>query len=112
MTPTTQIEVSGRRQSVVVEAIIDTGFDGELSLPKEIAITLGLKLIGFDEFELADGSEIRELQFKGRARLAGKTRTVRILVSDSQDTLIGTQLLKDCQLTVDFSTNKVRIVRK
>jgi len=112
MTPQAKVEVIGSRRSVVVEAIIDTGFDGFLSLPTSLAVTLGLELVGTLCFELADGSQTEELVFSARAKLAGKTRRVKVLVSDSQDILLGTRLLEDCQLLVDFATGTVRIERQ
>lgn len=112
MTPRVKVDVRGTRRSVVVDAVLDTGFDGEISLPVKVAEKLGLELVGHEIFELADGSQTEELVFSGRATLEGKSRKVTILVSDSQDALIGTALLSDCQLMIDFSTGKVRIARK
>jgi clan AA aspartic protease len=112
MTPTPTVEIAGRRRSAVLEAIIDTGFDGDISIPVRVATALGLELVGTELFELADGSQKEELVFAGRARMAGKSSRVRMLISDSQDTLIGTRLLADCRLTVDFATQKVQIARK
>ena len=70
------------------------------------------KLVSRDIFELADGSRTKELVFQGSVSLAGRTRTARILINDSQDTLIGTRLLAGCLLTVDFRTGKVQLKRK
>jgi clan AA aspartic protease len=111
MTPQTKVEVSGRHRSVTVDAVVDTGFDGFISVPTRLAVTLGLELTGTLLFELADGSQTEELIFSGRVKIAGKTRKAQVLVSDSQDVLLGTRLLKDCQLTIDFSTGSVRIDR-
>lgn len=112
MTPKTRVEVRGRVDSIVVDAVIDTGFDGEISLPREVAEKLGLELVGHETFELADGTQVDELIFSGRARLSGKFRNVDILVANTQETLIGTRLLSDCRLIIDFKTGKVQIARK
>ena len=45
---------------IAVDAVIDTGFDGYLCLPVQLAIQLGLELSGSIKVELADGSIKRE----------------------------------------------------
>lgn len=45
-----------RRISVEVEAVIDTGFTGHLTLPPVVVCSLNLSERGFVEVELADGS--------------------------------------------------------
>lgn len=48
--------VTGLRAQARVDAVIDTGFSGDLCLPIEIAIQLGLELCGIELYELADGA--------------------------------------------------------
>src|SRR5438876_6942679 len=112
MTPTVELEVLGSRGPVAVTAILDTGFDDDLCLPTEVAVTLGLSLISKETVELADGTEKRELVFSGSIRFLDRTRKVRIFLTDSKDTLVGTGLLSDCRLTIDFPTGKVMLTRK
>jgi clan AA aspartic protease len=112
MTPRARVRIAGRHRSVTVDAVIDTGFDGDISLPISIAVTLGMELVSELSFELADGTRTEELVFAGRAKLAGKTRVVDIILSKSDDVLIGTRLLEDCRLAIDFRTERVRINRK
>ena len=112
MTPTATVQIIGSRGSVTLDAIIDTGFDGDLSIPITIAVNLGLELEGEEYFELADGTQTRELLFAGRASLAGRVRKAHILVSKSQDTLVGTRLLSGCELSISFPSGKARIRRK
>jgi clan AA aspartic protease len=112
MTPTFDLEVIGSRTRVSITAIIDTGFDGSICLPTVLAVRLGLELTGQTEVELADGTVTRQLVFAGSAHLLGKTREVAIYLTDSDDALLGTALLADCRLTIDFPTDKVKLVRK
>ena len=62
--------------------------------------------------ELADGTIKKQLVFAGSVHLLGETRAVAIYLTDSDDALLGTALLADCRLTIDFSTEKVWLVRK
>src|SRR5262245_3073465 len=111
MSPRAKITVGGNKRRVSFDAIIDTGFDGDLCIPVETAITLGLDLIGRVEAELADGSKGRELVFQGFASFLGKRRPVEILMTDSDDALIGTNLLADCKLLIDFATGQIKITK-
>ena len=47
MTPMTKVEVGGTRRSVELDAIIDTGFDGDICVSLDVAVTLGLELARF-----------------------------------------------------------------
>jgi len=44
--PKIEIRVIGRREDVTITPTIDTGFDGQLCLPVEIAMQLGADLVG------------------------------------------------------------------
>ena len=57
MSPTTKVTVGGVKGRVTLEAIIDTGFDGDICIPVKTATELGLELVGQDEFELADAAK-------------------------------------------------------
>jgi clan AA aspartic protease len=111
MTPTVGLEVIGVRGPVAIKAVIDTGFDGELCLPTKLAVTLGLVLVGKQAVELADGSHKWELVFSGSVRFLGRRRKVSIYLTDSEDALLGTRLLADCRLTIDFPNGTVRVTR-
>ena len=100
------------KDPAAMTAIIDTGFDGHLCLPIGLAVTLGLVLISRQMIELADGTQKWALVFSGLVRFLGKTRKVRIYLTDSEDALVGTGLLSDCRLAIDFTTGKVMLTRK
>ena len=107
-----EIEVSGLRASAAVEAVVDTGFDGGLSLPVDIAVPLGLELAGTEWAEYADGRVERELWFRGSVQFLDETQTVRISLTESEEALAGMALLRVCTLFIDCDTGEVRIERK
>ncbi len=109
LTPMVAVEVAGSKRAKVLQAIIDTGFDGFLCLPVETAVKLGLELAGQDVIELADGTAKEELFFKGFVRFLGRNRRVKIYLTNSDDALIGTDLLKGSRLLLDFSKEPVRV---
>jgi clan AA aspartic protease len=109
MTPTARIEAIGSRQTTALTAILDTGFNGDLCLPTRLAVQLGLELIGEQQTELADGTQRLQLVFGGSVRFYGETREVDIILTDSEDALIGTNLLNHYPLATEFPGGQVKV---
>lgn len=112
MPPFFEINVSGTRRSVTKDAIVDTGFDGDVCIPLEVAVRLGLELRGVEQVELADGSHKEEMYSAAHAVLLGKRREVKAFVTNGEEMLLGTTLMNDCRLTIDFPTDTVKLVRR
>jgi predicted aspartyl protease len=104
-----EFTVSGLRGSDVLEGCIDTEFDGDVSLPFEVAATLGLDLFGRVHIELANGQIEREYTFLGVASIGGESREVEILVSDSDEALVGRTWLYDGSIYINYVTREVII---
>ena len=111
-TPVIELKIRGSREEVTVEGILDTGFNGFLCLPIAVATSLGLELIDATESELADGTVTQDdLVFAGQAEWDGAMLEVEILLTRSEDTLIGTAFLKGYRIEIDYPTSTVRIKR-
>ena len=109
--PLIEVEVGGRKETTNVLTLVDSGFDGELCLPIEVAIPLGLELSGIQTIELADGSVKRELVFAGSVRWEGRPRSVRISLTTSEKAIIGRELMLNRKLIIDFRSGEVKIER-
>jgi clan AA aspartic protease len=107
-----EITVIGGRQTIVLDAIVDSGFNGDLCLPAQAAIQLGLELYGMQRIELADGTKKRELFFTGEAIFDREPKEVEIFLTDSEDALIGAGLLLERVLTIDYVEQTMEITRK
>lgn len=107
--PVVEVTISGRRGDITCPAIIDTGFDGEICLPVEVAVQLGLELAGIQSVMLADGTIKKELVFIGKVSLGKREEEARIILTEARDTLLGTGLLWDSKLEIDFSQFTVEI---
>ena len=82
-----------------IEAIIDTGFDGWLSLPSSLIVLLGLVWRQRGRALLADGSESVFEIYEGIVFWDRQIR--RILVHEAETTsLVGMSLLQGYELTV------------
>lgn len=107
--PKIKLITKGLQKQIAIEAVIDTGFNGELCLPTEIAVLLGLELAGREMVELADGSMQTELFFIGKVILEKDEFPVQISLSESDDALLGTGLLKEQKLEIGFASGTVRL---
>jgi clan AA aspartic protease len=83
-----------------VQAVIDTGFTGYITLPARLVRFLALPELGSEELVLADGST--EIAYVHRATVEwhGRPRTVPALAIGG-DPLIGMALLAGSRLEMD-----------
>ncbi|HET9965197.1 MAG TPA: hypothetical protein VFQ10_07365 [Rubrobacter sp.] len=86
--------------SLRVEAVVDTGFTGHLTLPRATVDALGLPIIGSAESILADGSLVMEDVCLARVLWHGAERPVRVLVADATP-LLGMALMRGSDLRVE-----------
>lgn len=90
------------QEGIEVEAVVDTGFDGELTLPLGLIQRLGYPYAGFTRGTLADGSSIRFDYHEGRLLWHGEERAVVVLAAgEAGDPLVGMALLGGSRLTID-----------
>ncbi|MFQ6044120.1 MAG: hypothetical protein ACE5PV_24965 [Candidatus Poribacteria bacterium] len=106
-----EIEVKGSLESIVISAFIDTCFDGYICLPTETAIQLGLLLFSCESFELADGTQKRELVFLGTAKFVNEKEDtpVEIVLTESNDTLVGIAMLSEMKMKIDFKERSIKM---
>ena len=89
---------SGQRQ--VIDTVIDTGFDGFLSLPSEVIVSLGLPWTISNMATLGDGSETLFDFYTGTVIWDGQCRTIDIAESETEP-LLGMAMLYGYRLQVD-----------
>jgi clan AA aspartic protease len=99
----------GREQEV--DAVIDTGFTGALTLPSLVVAALGLRWQTTDLATLGDGSQVVFDLYEAKVVWDGRVR--QILVDEANgDPLLGMQLLRGHKLTMDIRPNgKITIKR-
>ncbi len=101
------IDGEGSIQSI--EAILDTGFTGYLTLPTDSIQRLGIPSVGQRTFELANGELFEFEAFLAAVTWHGRLRDVLVLKSDSAP-LLGMTLLWGSRVTVDaFFDGEVKI---
>jgi len=89
---------NGQRE--VINIVIDTGFDGFLSLPSEIIVRLGLPWVISNPATLGDGSEIVFDFYAGTVIWDGQYRLIDIAASETEP-LLGMAMLYGYRLQID-----------
>lgn len=99
--PVLQLNVEGPTGTREIEALVDTGFNGGLTLSYELITALDLPEKSVMEGTLADG-RVRDVQtYVGTVTLNGTSK--RVLIAESPTTpLLGTDLLWGFSLYVEF----------
>lgn len=81
------------------DAVVDTGFDGWLSLPPDFITALGLRWYRFGRAVLADGSETTFNIYKGAVLWDGQPRTILLYEMDAEP-LVGMSLMYGYELVL------------
>ena len=90
----------GNSPKQMVEALIDTGFSGFLSLPLSMIESLGLPWIFSDAVTLGDGSEVIFQMYQATVIWDGQYKVVDVAASESEP-LLGMSLLYGFKLQVE-----------
>jgi len=102
--PAVPVRVEGPAGARVMDAIVDTGFNGELTLPREQINALDLPEATVTEVTLADGRVRDVSMYDADVTFAGSTREV--FVTEAPTTpLAGTGLLWGFSLRIEFQAD-------
>jgi clan AA aspartic protease len=83
-----------------ISAVIDTGYNGTLTLPPDVIADLGLPWIQIAEVTLGDGSTIECNTFAGI--VVWNRKPINILIEEAEATpLVGMELMQGFRLTID-----------
>ena len=83
-----------------IDFLLDTGFSGGVSLPERLKPRE--RPIGYQEYELADGSRVVFDLFEVKANYQGIPKTVTAIFSKSEDALVGIEFLEGLILTLNL----------
>ena len=92
--------LSDSKQIKSVRAVIDTGYTGDLMLPRAIVNELGLDLRGIQDAILGDGSLKMFEMYAGSVVWDGQVRRVEVNASETEF-LVGMGLLEGYKLEID-----------
>ena len=82
---------------------IDTGFTGDLVVPRGIVDQLALHQTGTTDGVLADGTQVLLKTFHCEIEWFGKFRSLEVIANDGEMPLLGVGLLLAKVLTIDYT---------
>jgi len=96
--PTITLAIAGQEWA----ATIDTGFDGDMELPETLRNALNPRYIGRMIPVLAGGQTIEEELYRVHFPFDGEMIQAEATFVADSDILIGTRLLREYRLQIDF----------
>ncbi|NEQ98230.1 MAG: clan AA aspartic protease [Cyanothece sp. SIO2G6] len=90
---------NANQQTQLIDAVIDTGYTGFLSLPREIIVRLNLPWTGIDRGTLGDGSEATFEVYAAKVIWDGEYSNVPVNEAET-DPLVGMGLLYGFDLQI------------
>ena len=85
-----------------VEAVIDTGFSGWLTLPEVAVRELDLQIYRRRRVRIADNRVTWMLTYRAVAQWQGRQIDILVHQTENPRPLLGTAMLEHCRLTVDM----------
>jgi clan AA aspartic protease len=95
-----EIELLSPARPVRVEAVIDTGYNGYLTLPANLVTDLGLAFAGYRSGTLADGSTVVLDVYLGQVNWHRQQKEILVAQAAGKP-LIGMSLLEGNRLMID-----------
>ena len=92
--------LNSQGRDVMVDAVIDTGFTGFLTLPALLVATLGLTFAGTTQATLGDGSDVLIDVFEAMVLWDNRVRQVTVLAAEG-GALVGMSMLFGYRLILE-----------
>jgi len=108
--PVLEISIPGLDEPL--EAIVDTGFNGTLLIPRRYAEQAGFLLRATEHFMLADGSLMQAAVMRGKILWFGMEQEVDVVTVEADSVLLGTEMLDGSKLEIDFVRRRLSIMRR
>jgi len=89
--------------------IVDTGFNGDLELPKRFRSLVVARPIGRAWTVLAGGQSIEEDLFLVEIDFDGQMMVAEATFAEVEVGLVGTHLIREYRLTIDFVGRTIRL---
>jgi len=105
--PLVELEIGGTSWT----AVIDTGFNGDLQLPFALGPSVKARYRGMVSSLLADGHAIEEESYSVELPFDGRLVEAAATFGPDTEILIGTRLMREHRLEVDFLRRTVLIER-
>ena len=98
------LTLPGATEDITIEFILDTGFDGDLTLPANLLRQLDAQPLFLSLRALGDGSLVECPVYQIEMKWNEEVRSVDILALE-HNPLLGTMLLDGCHIEIDLTEN-------
>jgi predicted aspartyl protease len=95
--------------NIFEKMLVDTGFDGEVTIHYNDADRFDLELEDCLKIEYASGDSIDEIYGYGKILWFGEIREVEVILSNDEEPALGTRLLKSCVMNMNFIDDTLTI---
>jgi clan AA aspartic protease len=96
----------------MIECAIDTGFNGWLLLPRRFIEENSMRFIGLEKVTMVEENEIFVETALAKVNWLESEFSTKILVSETEESLIGTQMLANAVLEIDYENVCVKITKR
>lgn len=103
--PVIELAIEGRK----IGALLDTGFNGHVMLPRAVIEELGLDQIGISDYLTASGDTKLTKVYVAKIALFDEKVDVPVLSTDADFSLAGMELFHDCRIVIERSKNIVEV---
>jgi len=107
--PVIEIGLKRGEATEFIPTIVDTGFSGHLCLSQRHEEKIEMVFHHVERYELANGEVVAMDVFRGTIVFDGREQEVNLILTASEDTLIGAALLSDHLLTINYPERTVRV---
>ncbi len=94
-----------------LDAVVDTGFDGGLQLPDVMATVVQRAHLRQEGYQYPDGRVVTYDIYLVGVELGGEDVVTEAIFSPSDEVLVGSKLLADYRLTIDYPAGVVTLER-
>jgi|SRR3989338_3727842 len=105
--PFIELIIEGRK----IETLVDTGFNGHLTLPLHLIGELGLDLIGISDYLTASGDRKVTKVYKGKINILNEEIEIPILSTNADIYLAGMELFSECKIIIERKNDFVEVVK-
>ena len=105
--PIIQLSIAGRQWI----AVLDTGFNGDVEIPYALGVQLDAQYLGTSHSQLAAGQVAVEESYELDFPFDGDLVPVEATFVSGDEILIGTRLLRNHRLEIDFFVGTVALER-
>ena len=111
--PKVKLKLHNKEETRNFEFLIDTGFDGGILLSSLAAEEMALEPVDIRQVELADGTEKTVPVSVAEIDWYGEKKEIDVLIGGTNaEPLIGTGLIQDSKLLVDFPKRVVQLEKE